>query len=119
MLDEATNKREKSKIDRRSEVGRRVAVAGWGLFFIWIGIVLLKGIVTGISMLGIGIIALGVQAVRMFLNIGLEGFWIFVGLIFVLGGIWGFFETQLPLLPIVLIIAGVALLLSAVKGKRR
>ncbi|MGD2125631.1 MAG: hypothetical protein PVG99_06090 [Desulfobacteraceae bacterium] len=48
----------------------------------------------------------------------LEGFWVVIGLLFVIGGLWTLFEPKLPLLPIVLILAGLVLIVSILKGKR-
>ena len=63
-------------------------------------------------MLGVAAIILGMQAVRRTLGVNLEIFWIIVGIGFGIGGLWEYFDVQTPLAPIVLIIAGVALLVS-------
>jgi hypothetical protein len=39
-----------------------------------------------------------------------------VGFLFVLGGVWELLSIQFSLVPIVLIVAGAALLLSALRG---
>ncbi len=70
------------------------------------------------ALLGIGVITLGVQIIRKSVGLNLEGFWIVVGLLFVLGGIWDLLGTTVPLLPILLIVAGLALVLSIFKGRR-
>jgi len=43
----------------------------------------------------------------------LEGFWLVVGVLFLLGALWELFAVELPLVPIVLGLAGVVLVLSA------
>jgi hypothetical protein len=63
---------------------------------------------------GVGVITLAVQVVRKYLNLKLEGFWVVIGLLFVVGGLWELFEPDLPLVPILLIVAGAALLISVV-----
>ena len=119
MSEESMKKGEGLKTDQRNEVARKLGAVGWSLFFIWIGVALLMKVDVGIGLLGVGVITLGAQAARKYFNLKLEGFWVVVGLVFVIGGIWALFEPKLPLLPIVLIVAGLALLVSTFKGKGR
>lgn len=86
--------------------------AGWALFFIWIGVALLVDIAAGVTLLGIGAITLGIQAVRRSLGLRLEVFWVVVGLLFVLAAIWALSGTEVPLLPVLLIVAGAVGLFS-------
>ena len=50
------------------ETGRSPATAidaaGWGVFFIWVGVALVAGVGWGVGLLGTGIISLGVQLAR-------------------------------------------------------
>ena len=98
--------------ERRHELAKKVGAGAWGLFFIWIGIVLLAGISGSTGMLGVGVITLAAQAARRFLGLRLETFWLVVGGVFVLGGLWNLVQVELPLFPILLIVAGAALVLS-------
>ncbi len=43
--------------------------------------------------------------------------WVAIGLLSLLGGLWEMLEVELPLVPILFVVAGLALLFSAVKGK--
>jgi hypothetical protein len=95
---------------------RRLEAAGWGLFFIWIGIALFAHVGWGVGLLGAGIITLGAQLARKYFGLKWEGFWVAVGFLFVVGGVWRFFNVQLGLLPILCIVAGVALLVSTFFG---
>ncbi len=117
MAEEDTKKSEELKTTERSKLANKLSTAGWGLFFIWIGIVLLMKLDTGIGLLGVGIITLGMQAARKYFNLNLEGFWVVVGLFFVVGGLWELFEAKLPLFPFLLIVVGLALPVSIVRGK--
>lgn len=90
----------------------KFGTVGWALFFIWVGIAFLAGFHIGVGLLGIGVITLGVQIARKQANLQLEGFWVVIGLLFLLGGLWELFEPTLPLLPILLIVAGLLLLIS-------
>lgn len=93
-------------------VERRIEAIAWGLFFIWVGIAFLSNVGDGVGLLGVGIITLGAQAVRSYCNLKLESFWIIVGACFALGGIWEFIDPAVALVPILLIVAGAALLYS-------
>jgi hypothetical protein len=94
------------------ELARKLDAVGWGLFLIWLGVVLLAKAQTSVALLGIGIIMLGVQLARVVLKLKVEGFWFVVGLLFVVGGLWQLADTRIPLVPILLIAAGLALVLT-------
>jgi hypothetical protein len=102
----------------KADIEHTLATVGWGLFFLWVGISVLSGLSTGVGLVGIGLITLGVQAARLYLGLGLEGFWFAVGLLFGLGGLAAITQVDIPVLPIVLVVAGALLLVSVVKGKR-
>ena len=95
----------------RSELSGKLDAVGWGSFLIWLGIVLMIGADTSVALLGIGIIMVGVQVARLVLKLHMEGFWLVVGLLFMVGGIWQLIDTKLHLVPILLIVAGLALIL--------
>jgi hypothetical protein len=96
----------------------RLGTIGWALFFIWIGVSYLGNFGIGVVLLGVGIITLAMQLVRRSYNLRLEGFWVIVGLLFFLGGLWELFKPDLPLVPILLFAVGMILLISAIWGKR-
>jgi hypothetical protein len=105
-------------------VAHKLDAAAWGLFFVWVGVALLAHIGWGLGFLGVGVITLGGQLVRRYFSLGVEGFWVMVGILFVLGGVWEFLGIPFSLVPMVLIVAGAALLLSAMprlsaSGSRR
>ena len=106
------------KTHEKSDLDKRLSTVGWALFFIWIGIAFLANFDFSVGLFGIGILTLGMQVARLFVGLKLEGFWVVVGILFVLGGLFGMLETKLPLVPILLILAGVVLLISIVRGKR-
>ncbi len=103
----------------RRALNKKLEAAGWGLFFVWIGIALLADVGWGVGLIGVGIIILGAQLSRSYLSLRLEGFWVVVGFLFVVGGVWELFNVQLALVPILCIVAGVALLASALRGGPR
>ncbi len=85
-------------------------VVGWALFFIWVGSAWLMGFSLGVGLLGIGILTLGMQGIRYFNHVKVEGFWLVVGLAFVVGGFWELWSVAIPLAPVVLIGLGIGLL---------
>jgi len=96
---------------RRCRRSVRLDAVGWGLFFIWIGVIfLVKNIPDGVGSLGIGVIVLGLTLVRRLIGISISLFWIAIGLLFILAGLGEIFAIDLPLLPIALIVCGVLLL---------
>ena len=98
-------------------IAERLDAIGWAFFFVWVGAALLLDVGWGLGLLGIGIIALGEQAARRFNGLKVEGFWIVVGCLFLLGGLSEILDVELPLLPILLIGAGLVVLFSALGGK--
>jgi hypothetical protein len=93
-------------------MGKRLDAAGWGLFFIWAGVSLLMDLGWGVGLIGVAAIILLGQAARLHFGLRLEKFWVAVGVLFFLGGIWELFQVQVGLVPILLIVAGGGLLLS-------
>ncbi|UCC85006.1 MAG: hypothetical protein JSW46_08870 [Gemmatimonadota bacterium] len=102
----------------KGDLEGKLSVVGWGLFIMWIGIVFLASISAWVALLGIGVITLGIQVVRKGVGLALEGFWLIVGSLFVLGAIWDLLGTTVPLLPILLIAAGVGLVVSIFKRQQ-
>lgn len=95
----------------------RLDTTGWALFFIWVGIAWVADLGVGIGLLGVGLITLGMQLVRKLMDIAVEGFWLAIGVLFVLGGIWDLLAIERPLIPILLIVTGVILLVSMYRSK--
>ncbi len=100
------------------QLAERLDAMSWGLFFVWIGVAFLADIGLGAGLLGVAIIILGQEAARSYFKLPLDGFWLVVALIFLVGGIWEFLNVEMPLVPVLLIVAGVLLLASALIGKR-
>ncbi len=102
----------------KSELDKKLNTVGWALFFIWIGIAFLANFDFSVGLFGIGILTFGMQIARLLVKLRLEGFWLVVGILFVIGGLLGMHESALPWVPILLILAGLVLLISIVRGKR-
>ena len=101
----------------KSHLARKLDAVGWGLFFIWVGIAFMAHLGLGVGLLGVGIITLAGQIARQALSLKLEGSWIVVGLLFVVAGLWSVLEARVALVPILLILVGLAWIISAVWRK--
>jgi hypothetical protein len=87
-------------------IGRRLDAAGWGLFFIWVGVSLLMGFSWGVGLIGVAAVIFLKQAARRYFGRKLETFWVVVGVFFLLGGIWELYQFQVGLAPVLLIALG-------------
>lgn len=104
-------------IEDRKFALKRLEGFAWGLFFVWIGIVLLEELGWGVALLGVGTLTLGGQLARKWIAATFETFWVVVGTLFFLGGLWTLLGFRISLIPIVSIVAGAALLVSAVLSR--
>jgi hypothetical protein len=98
-------------------IAERLTAVGWGLFFIWIGVVSLQGYSAAVGLLGVGIIALIIQIWRKFAGLDMEGFWAVIALLFIIGGLLAIFGIDFPLIPVALLVAGLLLILSVLRRK--
>ena len=98
---------------------KKVGAAGWGLFFMWVGIALFANVGWAAGLFGVGVVMLGTQGARKYFALGLEGFSVVVGSLFVLGGIWELLHVPLNLAPILCVLAGLSLLVSALLRRAR
>jgi hypothetical protein len=101
----------------RSALAERVDRVGWSLFFVWMGIAFLADVGWGVGLLGVGVITLGVQAVRKHYALKLHGFSIVVGCLCALGGVSELFEVPIDLAPILCVLLGITLLVSTLAGR--
>lgn len=102
--------------DKRTVVWDFDAMA-WGVFFVWWGVLeLFPGLPEGTGALGIGLILLGLNAVRMLRGLPMSGFTLTLG---VLAALWGVLELAnavvglpfaLPTFAILLIALGLIVL---------
>jgi hypothetical protein len=102
----------------KSDLAHKLSGLGWALFFIWIGVSYLVNFDAAITLLGIGVIILGMQLIRKSMNLNFEGFWLVIGGLFVLGGFGRVLEVRIPIIPIVLILAGIVMIYSIFTKKK-
>jgi hypothetical protein len=112
-----TGQVEKEEKAERRDVARKLDAAGWALFLIWVGIALLAKVSLGIGLIGVGVITLAGQAVRKAFKLKPEILWLVVGIVFVVAGLWQHYKPKVELVPILLILAGLALLVSMCRKK--
>jgi len=101
----------------RGNRAKKITAMGWGAFFVWLGFVLMVDAGTGAILVGVGVISLCVQVARKYAGLESDGFWMVVAVLFVVVGVWELYQVQIPLMAILLIVIGVALILSALRGK--
>lgn len=116
MASEAGN--QSSKSGSQHVLAQKLDVLGWGLFFIWGGIALLQDFGWGVGLIGVAVIVLGVQGLRRYFGMWIQGFWVVVGVLFLLGGIWELWGFRFST-PLLLIVVGAALLASIFLGMHR
>ena len=105
-------------LGNREHGHRQLSAIGWGLLFIWVGVAVLLSVGWGYGLLGVGAIILVSQLAHLVVGeFRLDWFSTIVGLIFLLGGVWSVFSIQVGLVPILCIVAGVALMLSALTSR--
>lgn len=96
------------------DVAKRLEAASWGVFFLWVGFALLVELPIGVGLIGVGAIALITQVVRKSFQLPFEGFWVLVGLAFVIGGLWNLYSVQIPFVSVLLLGVGALLLAAAI-----
>ncbi len=101
------------------KVERKIEAAGWGTFFVWVGVALIADVGWGVGLIGVGTITLLGQAARRYFGVKTEILWIVIGLLFLLGGLWACFNIHFHLLPVFCVLAGIALLVSLFTGKSK
>ena len=105
---------------RSGRLARRSRRPG-GVPSLSIGIVLPTDVQAGWALAIIGLITLSGQVARAAFGLRMDGFWLVVGTGFLLGGIWELAQAQVPLVPVLLIADGLAVILSSFwpKGWKR
>ena len=100
-------------------IAARLGAAGWGAFFLWVGIATIAQWDWGVGLIGVGLITLTTQAARSQFGLPIEVFWVVAGLLFALGGIWELFQVEVRLGPVLLVVIGLVLLVSALRAPSR
>ena len=105
----------------KNDIATKIAAVGWALFLVWLGASFLMKLSPGVGLVGVGVIILGSQLARKYFQLGLEMFWVVVGGLFLASGFSDFYGVPLPwdyVFPGLLILVGLGILFSIIKGKR-
>ncbi len=110
-------------MERIQTINRGYEGLAWGAIFIWWGITeLFRSLPDGTGVLGLGLILLGVNAVRTLNGVPVSGFSVTLGILAV---VWGVLELagaflslpfHLPVFAILLIVLGVLVLGGSLTG---
>ncbi len=103
-------------VDNRG-LERKLEAIGWGLFFVWVGVAIIADVGWGAGLIGVGLITLLGQAVRKYFGVKTGTFWILLGSFFVLGGLWVLLAIHLSFVPVLCVIAGLVLVVSALASR--
>jgi len=101
----------------RNDVERRLGGAGWGLFFLWVGLSLLLDVGWGVGLFGAGILALIMQAVRSGFRLPIERFWVLAGGALAVGGVWDLLSLHISLGSMLFMLFGGALLVWSLRPR--
>jgi hypothetical protein len=115
VRDEKAEKLNRTVNDRA--LSKRLALVGWGLFLVWIGIVKIADLPPGAVLLGVGAVTLGIQGARAFFSLPLEGFWVVAGAIFAASGLVKLVGGDFRFLPFLLVAAGAVLVVLGIRGR--
>jgi len=92
---------------------QKLQAVAWALFFIMLGCLWMvpKGTVPESAWLvGVGIILLGLNAIRYLTGLLMVWFSLILGVVALLIGVAGMFGVTLPIFPIILVIIGVSII---------
>lgn len=93
----------------RHDKASMLDTASWALFFLWVGGSWIANLGVGVGLIGVAVITLGSQLVRKLAGLTVEWFWVVVGLLIALWGIWELNAIQVSLIPVLMIIVGLVL----------
>lgn len=105
------------KVRDAVELDRKLNAASGGLLLIWIGVAMATDVGWAVGLSGVGVVLLAEQAARAYLAVKYELFWVVVGNVFLLGGILMQVGLSVSLVPVALIVVGIALLASTLRRK--
>ncbi len=108
---------------QEEDLGQRLDAIGWGLFLLMLGGLWLVpeewGVPEGAWLIGAGVIILGLIAVRYINGLQVSGFWLFLGALALGTGLASVLGLDLPVFPILIIIAGAGILLKPLLNRMR
>jgi hypothetical protein len=108
---------------RKRNLNNRLDDIGWGLLLIVTGgtwLVPDERIPDGSWLIGVGLIMLGLNAIRFFNGMKIGRFSTVLGILALCAGLWSVFAVRLPLFPLLFILMGASIIVrSLVQQKHR
>ena len=97
-------------LSNREDLENRIDTAGWGLFFVMSGLMLLlPGLPDGTWIAGVGALFLALSLVRAILSLPVSGFGLAVGAVLVVWGGATMANISAPWFALLLVVCGLAL----------
>ena len=115
LMSDELNSEITSKEPAESQKTKTLEAAGWGLLLVWLGITTLLSLGWPIFLIGLGAMVLALQWVRSSWNLGTETFWLILGAVFIVAGIAELLGAGFSLVPVALILFGLAALYDVYK----
>jgi hypothetical protein len=108
-------------MNEQTSMASKISGASFGAFLVWVGASYIIPWGPGIGLLGVGVIILGAQLARVSYKLALEWFWVVIGALFLAAGASDLSGVAMPwgyVFPILLIVVGVALIVSILRGNQ-
>jgi hypothetical protein len=114
--------RPETELSEARRLGKRLEEMAWALFLIMTGALWLAPkaqVPEGTWLAGLGIILLGLNAARRLHGLKMSGFGLIIGSAALVAGIGRMLGRDLPYVPVLLIVLGTALVITAVVKRRK
>jgi len=105
---------------KKTDLDKQLDTIGWALFLIMIGGLWLApegAVPEGAWLIGTGAIILGLTWIRHINGLGINGFWMVMGILALGTGLSAVFGLTIPVFPILLIIIGLSVILKPIFKK--
>jgi hypothetical protein len=103
---------------RKQALNKQLETVSWGLFLIMLGgFALLPAVPSGTWLIGVGIIMLGLNAVRLVAGIRASWFTVILGTIALLSGISEVLGVDIPVGPLLIILIGLAIIVRSLQPR--
>jgi len=105
------------RVAPKQSLAHTIDSIGWAVFFIWTGVALLVGVDFTWFLIGTAVIILGVEAMLRLKGEKIDVFVSAVGLVLLGGAIADTFGSPWYLIPVLLIVIGLAMLATTVRAE--
>ena len=100
-------------------LAHRLDVLGWGIFFLMTGVLMLfPSLPEGIWLVGLGVLLLGLAAVRVALGLAFDWFGVILGTGALVAGFGAIAGVHIPVFALFLVACGLALIVSVLSKGR-